>query len=79
VCLVTALRVELATLQMLYKLEKQAKMERGDMLCECQDELVTERARLDWLESDDGKNFQWGTHLLLSRSTIDAAMKDAAP
>ena len=40
------IRVMLDRVTMLWAPEKQAKVERGDMLCECQAELATERARL---------------------------------
>ena len=38
---------ELATLRMLHASEKQAKVERGDMLCECQTDLATEREKAE--------------------------------
>lgn len=62
---------ELATLRTLHASEKQAKIERGEMLCECQAELASERARLDWLE-------KYGATPICSRSAIDAAMQSNA-
>jgi len=41
-------------------------------------ELATERARLDWLESDAGMDFQWSTVRVITRAAIDAAMKEGA-
>ena len=43
-------------------------------------ELASERARLDWLESDAGVDWQWNlSHLLIvRRAAIDAAMKEDA-
>ena len=43
------------------------------------DELATERARLDWLESDAGVDWQWSSSALtIRRTVIDAAMKEDA-
>jgi hypothetical protein len=39
-------------------------------------ELAAERARLDWMESDAGMDFQWGTVRVITRTAIDAAMKE---
>ena len=40
-------------------------------------ELATERARLDWLESDAGVDWQWSSSALtIRRAVIDAAMKE---
>ena len=39
-------------------------------------ELTTERARLDWLESPAGMDWQWQAGI--SRATIDAKMKEGA-
>ena len=41
-------------------------------------ELAIERARLDWLESDAGMEFQWETTTVITRAAIDAAMKEGA-
>jgi len=42
-------------------------------------ELATERARLDWLESDAGVDWQWSSSALtIRRAVIDAAMKEDA-
>ena len=44
-----------------------------------EDELATERARLDWLESDAGVDWQWSSSALtIRRAAIDAAMKRGA-
>jgi len=41
--------------------------------------LATERARLDWLESDAGVDWQWSSSALtIRRAVIDAAMKEDA-
>lgn len=70
------IRVLLDRITSLWSSERQAKVERGDMLCECQAELATERARLDWLGSDAGMEFQWKTTTVITRAAIDAAMKE---
>ena len=42
-------------------------------------ELAAERARLDWLESDAGVDWQWSSSALtIRRAVIDAAMKEGA-
>jgi len=42
-------------------------------------ELAKERARLDWLESDAGVDWQWSSSALtIRRAVIDAAMKEDA-
>ena len=41
------------------------------------DELATERARLDWLESDNGVDWQ-SQLLIVSRDAIDKAMQEEA-
>ena len=42
-------------------------------------ELAKERARLDWLETDVGIDWQWEpSRLTVSRAAIDAAMKEDA-
>jgi hypothetical protein len=43
-------------------------------------ELATERARLDWLGSDAGVDWQWSDAAggLVSRATVDAAMQEGA-
>jgi len=42
-------------------------------------ELATERARLDWLETPSGMDWQWEPErLTVSRASIDAAMKEDA-
>jgi len=42
-------------------------------------ELAEERARLDWLESDAGVDWQWSSSALtIRRAVIDAAMKEDA-
>jgi len=42
-------------------------------------DLATERARLDWLESDAGVDWQWSSSALtIRRAVIDAAMKEDA-
>jgi hypothetical protein len=42
-------------------------------------ELATEGARLDWLESDAGVDWQWSSSALtIRRAVIDAAMKEDA-
>jgi len=44
-----------------------------------QRELAIERARLDWLESPSGMDWQWEPErLTVSRASIDAAMKEDA-
>lgn len=45
-----------------------------------QRELATERARLDWLGSDAGVDWQWSDAAggLVSRATVDAAMQEGA-
>ena len=44
---------------------------------ELEAELAKERARLDWLESPSGMDWQWEpTQLTVSRASIDAAMKE---
>jgi len=44
-----------------------------------QRELATERARLNWLESPSGMDWQWEPErLTVSRASIDAAMKEDA-
>jgi hypothetical protein len=44
-----------------------------------QRELATERARLDWLESDAGVDWQWSSAALtIRRAVIDAAMQEDA-
>ena len=40
------------------------------------DELAVERARLDWLESPAGMDWQW--HAGITRATIDAKMQEGA-
>ena len=45
-------------------------------LTEARQELATERARLDWLESDAGMEFQWETTKVITRAAIDAAIKE---
>ena len=43
------------------------------------DDLTTERARLNWLESNVGMDWQWApSRLTVSRATIDEAMKEEA-
>lgn len=40
-------------------------------------ELATERARLDWIETPSGMDWQWEPErLTVSRASIDAAMKE---
>ena len=41
-------------------------------------ELAAERARLDWIESDAGVDWQWNDIAggIVSRAAIDAAMKE---
>ena len=43
-------------------------------------ELAAERARLDWIESDAGVDWQWNDIAggIVSRAAIDAAMKGGA-
>ena len=43
-------------------------------------ELAAERARLDWIESDAGVDWQWNDIAggIVSRAAIDAAMKEHA-
>jgi len=42
-------------------------------------DLAAERARLDWLESDAGVDWQWSSSALtIRRAVIDAAMKEDA-
>ena len=43
-------------------------------------ELAAERARLDWIESDAGVDWQWNDIAggIVSRAAIDAAMKEGA-
>jgi hypothetical protein len=41
-------------------------------------ELAAENARLDWLESDAGMDFQWSTVRVITRAAIDAEMKEGA-
>ena len=42
-------------------------------------ELASERARLDWLESDAGVDWQWSSSALtIRRAVIDAAMQEDA-
>jgi len=42
-------------------------------------DLATELARLDWLESDAGVDWQWSSSALtIRRAVIDAAMKEDA-
>jgi DNA repair exonuclease SbcCD ATPase subunit len=41
-----------------------------------QAELAAERARLDWLKSDAGMDFQWQTVRVITRAAIDAAIKE---
>jgi len=44
-----------------------------------QRELAIERARLDWLETPSGMDWQWEPErLTVSRASIDAAMKEDA-
>ena len=65
------IRVLLDRITLLWSSERQAKVERGDMLCECQAALAVERARLDHilkLRCEDE-----------TREQIDAAMKEGAP
>lgn len=45
-----AVEAETALLRQLYASEKQAKVERGDMFCECQDALAALRERVRVLE-----------------------------
>jgi hypothetical protein len=46
---------------------------------ELEAELAKERARLDWLESPSGMDWQWEpTRLTVSRASIDAAMQEGA-
>ena len=56
------------------------KAERYRLVTLKQDaELATERARLDWLESDAGVYWQWSSSALtIRRAVIDAAMKEDA-
>ena len=56
------------------------KAERYRLVTLKQDaELATERARLDWLESDAGVDLQWSSSALtIRRAVIDAAMKEDA-
>jgi len=53
-----------------------------DMACRAshaEAELATERARLDWLETPSGMDWQWEPErLTVSRASIDAAMKEDA-
>ncbi len=62
-----------------------AEAERTDAIyqraCEVEHELraelAKERARLDWLESDAGVDWQWSSSALtIRRAVIDAAMKE---
>ena len=39
-------------------------------------ELATERARLDWLGSDAGMEFQWETTTVITRAEIEADLKE---
>ncbi len=64
-----------------------AEAERTDAIyqraCEVEHELraelAKERARLDWLESDAGVDWQWSSSALtIRRAAIDAAMKEDA-
>ena len=43
-------------------------------------ELAAERARLDWIESDAGVDWQWSDIAggIVSRAAIDAAMQEVA-
>jgi len=61
------------------------ELERADAIyqraCEVEHELraelAKERARLDWLESDAGVDWQWSSSALtIRRAVIDAAMKE---
>lgn len=55
--------------QMRYKREAEAE----------RDALAKERARLDWLETPSGMDWQWEPErLTVSRASIDAAMKEGA-
>jgi len=63
------------------------ELERADVIyqraCEVEHELraelAKERARLDWLESDAGVDWQWSSSALtIRRAVIDAAMKEDA-
>ena len=48
-----------------------------DCARELERELTAERARLDWLESDAGVDWQWSSSALtIRRAVIDAAMKE---
>ena len=84
------IRVMLDRVTMLWASEKQAKVERGDMLCECQAELAKERARLDavvknrWLIHGEDMfavfNNECGDYITpwleTERAAVDAAMKE---
>jgi len=65
--------------------ELSAKVERldraagaiGEAFGKAEAELAAERARLDWLESDAGVDWQWSsTTLTIRRASIDAAIKE---
>jgi len=67
--------------------ELSAKVERldraagaiGEAFGKAEAELAAERARLDWLESDAGVDWQWSSSALtIRRAVIDAAMKEDA-
>jgi len=68
-------------------LKAEAEVERTDAIyqraCEVEHELraelAKERARLDWLESDAGVDWQWSSSALtIRRAVIDAAMKEGS-
>ena len=57
--------------------ERKAKRDLAEVISGQDKELAAERARLDWLETDVGIDWQWEpSRLTVSRAAIDAAMKE---
>ena len=58
---------------------KERALTLANWLDQAQAELAAERARLDWLESDAGVDWQWSDAArTVSRASIDAFMKEEA-
>jgi len=74
-----ALRSENATLRAAQKACEACDEPTAFEVRQLRAELAAERARLDWLESDAGVDWQWSSSALtIRRAVIDAAMKEDA-
>ena len=73
------LRAEVEHLKFLHQCESEAAVEAFARAERAEAELAAERARLDWLETPSGMDWQWEPErLTVSRAAIDAAMKEDA-